>query len=35
VARGIPVTELARERHSLEEIIFQRTGPSSDRVDPT
>jgi len=35
VARGIPVTELARERHSLEEIIFQRAGPSSDRVDPT
>ena len=35
VGRGIPVTELARERHSLEEIIFQRTGPSSDRVDPT
>jgi ABC-2 type transport system ATP-binding protein len=33
VARGIPVTELTRERHSLEEIIFQRTGPSSDRVD--
>ena len=35
VARGIPVTELTRERHSLEEIIFQRTGPSSDRVDRT
>jgi ABC-type multidrug transport system ATPase subunit len=33
VQRGIPVVELSAERHSLEEIIFQRAGPSSDRVD--
>jgi ABC-type multidrug transport system ATPase subunit len=33
VQRGIPVSELTTERHSLEEIIFQRTGPSSDRID--
>ena len=35
VGRGIPITELILERHSLEEIVLERTEPGSDRVMPS
>jgi ABC-2 type transport system ATP-binding protein len=34
VARGVPITELVLERHSLEDIVLERTEAGSDRVMP-
>jgi ABC-type multidrug transport system ATPase subunit len=33
VRRGIAITELTAERRTLEEVVFERTSASSDRVD--
>jgi ABC-type multidrug transport system ATPase subunit len=35
VGRGVPIVELVPERHTLEEIVLERTEPGSDRVMPS